>query len=44
MPSSMMTPLAIRSWTSWSYSAAESTGAASPVVGQRCQTSIRTLE
>ena len=44
IPASAITPLSTRSATSWSYSAAEDTGAARPVVGQRCHTSVRPLE
>ena len=44
IPSSVITPLATRSLTSRSYSAADDTGAASPVVGQRCHTRVRALE
>jgi hypothetical protein len=44
MPTSVITPLATRSATSRSYSAADLTGAAGPVVGHRCHTRVRTLE
>ncbi len=44
IPASVITPLATNSETSLSYSAAVDTGAASPVVGQRCHTNVRTLE
>jgi hypothetical protein len=44
MPESVITPLATRSATNLSYSLAECTGAARPVVGQRCHTRVRTLE
>jgi hypothetical protein len=44
IPASVIAPLATSSATSLSYSAAEDTGAASPVVGQRCHTKVRTLE
>ena len=43
MPRSLITPDAIRSWTWASYSAAEATGPALPVVGQRDQMSERLL-